>query len=58
MGATMKIGDIVEWDNADWVVTHIEDRNTYEPIKDVKQLGNVVILEKEGHKIAIYDFDL
>jgi hypothetical protein len=53
------IGDTVLWDGNQWKIILIEDRNTYEPIPNVMQIGNVVILEnKEGKKIQLYDFDL
>lgn len=55
----MRIGEKVEFDGINYIITYIEDRNTYEPLEGVVQIGDVVILEDEtGNKIQVYDFDL
>ena len=54
-----KIGDKVVWEGKMWIIDRIQDRNTYEPLINVKQLGNVVIIkDSQGNKVAVYDFDL
>lgn len=61
IGDYMKVGDKVQFDNKDYTITHIEDRNTYpgEALKGVKLIGDVVILQDDiGKKILVYDFDL
>lgn len=55
-----KIGDKVNWDGEAWTILVIEDRNTYEPLPGVKQIGNAVVLQDlAGNRIVqVYDFDL
>lgn len=55
----MKVGNKVKWDGKEYEITHIEDRNTYDPLPGVKQIGDCVILKDvDGKKIMVYDFDL
>lgn len=55
----MKLGDQVEFDGIDYTIVHIEDRNTYEPLPGVVQIGDAVVLQdKNGKKVQVYDFDL
>lgn len=55
----MKINDKVIWDDKEYTIVHIEDRNTYEPLPGIKQIGDAIILQDiEGNKIQLYDFDL
>jgi len=54
-------GDKVQFDGSDYIIDHIEDRNTYpgEALPGVKLMGKVVILQDDsGKKILVYDFDL
>lgn len=58
----MKVGDKIQWDNKNYIIDHIEDRNTYpgEALPNIKLIGKVVILQEENSndKILVYDFDL
>jgi hypothetical protein len=54
----MKPGDIVSFDGEDYKVINFGPRNQLTPIPGVVLIGNAVIIEKDGKKILVYEWDL